>query len=259
MHRSWQKHATQGCAGCTLCYQQKGKYLGCLSTSASGTLSIRICSLILRCQKLLTPHPFCAAGDQALVDAQLRPDEQITSAVEPIQQTTSSQVANQGQVTSGSMTANIDVNIKGPNIPASFLGISHEFVNNSLWYNINLTAWAPIFAVLGPSPIIRIGGSSADALLQVRRSLGGFGGSLQYRLGVITGSSCLQAAHSQNKSHPVDCRVGHWQMNGRLNNRASSSTRPCCWQLCNMLPVCQPLHHQLCFTCTSWWCTADYA
>jgi hypothetical protein len=51
-------------------------------------------------------------------------------------------------------------------VPASFLGISREWTQAVYW-DRNLPAFGNIFDVLGPAPVIRIGGASQEALLKV--------------------------------------------------------------------------------------------
>jgi hypothetical protein len=51
-------------------------------------------------------------------------------------------------------------------VPASFLGISREWTQAVYW-DRNLAAFGNIFDVLGPAPVIRIGGASQEALVQV--------------------------------------------------------------------------------------------
>lgn len=57
-------------------------------------------------------------------------------------------------------------------VPASFLGVSREW-GPQVYYEKNLAAFGDIFEVLGPAPIIRIGGASQESLLRVsERSVG---------------------------------------------------------------------------------------
>lgn len=51
-------------------------------------------------------------------------------------------------------------------VPASFIGVSKEW-GPQVYYDRNLDAFGNIFAELGPSPIIRIGGFSQESLLRV--------------------------------------------------------------------------------------------
>lgn len=58
----------------------------------------------------------------------------------------------------------LDYDTIGRYIPASFIGISREYTNESVFWDRNLDAWGAILDVLGPSPVIRIGGASQEAL-----------------------------------------------------------------------------------------------
>jgi hypothetical protein len=62
------------------------------------------------------------------------------------------------------MSVWVDYDTIGRYIPASFIGISREYTNESVFWDRNLEAWGPILDVLGPSPVIRIGGASQEAL-----------------------------------------------------------------------------------------------
>jgi hypothetical protein len=62
------------------------------------------------------------------------------------------------------LTFGIDQSTLGRFVPGSFIGISREYTNESVYWDRNLEAWGAILNVLGPSPIIRIGGASQEAL-----------------------------------------------------------------------------------------------
>jgi hypothetical protein len=62
------------------------------------------------------------------------------------------------------LTFGIDQTTLGRFVPGSFIGISREYTNESVYWDRNLEAWGAILNVLGPSPIIRIGGASQEAL-----------------------------------------------------------------------------------------------
>lgn len=65
-----------------------------------------------------------------------------------------------------SLTVDIQPDSFTGGVPASFLGISREWTQ-AVWWDKNLPAFGNIFDVLGPAPVIRIGGASQEALLQV--------------------------------------------------------------------------------------------
>ncbi|KAI8466976.1 MAG: hypothetical protein J3K34DRAFT_524129 [Monoraphidium minutum] len=58
----------------------------------------------------------------------------------------------------------VDYDTIGRYIPASFIGISREYTNESVFWDRNLDAWGAILDVLGPSPVVRLGGASQEAL-----------------------------------------------------------------------------------------------
>lgn len=62
------------------------------------------------------------------------------------------------------LSVEIDVGTLGKVIPESFIGISREYTNESVYWDRNLDAWGAILDVLGPSPVIRLGGASQEAL-----------------------------------------------------------------------------------------------
>jgi hypothetical protein len=62
------------------------------------------------------------------------------------------------------MTVWVDQDTIGRFVPPSFIGISREYTNESVYWDRNLPAWGAILDVLGPSPIIRLGGASQEAL-----------------------------------------------------------------------------------------------
>jgi hypothetical protein len=62
------------------------------------------------------------------------------------------------------MTVWVDTDTIGRFVPASFVGISREYTNESVYWDRNLPAWGAILDVLGPSPIVRLGGASQEAL-----------------------------------------------------------------------------------------------
>ncbi|WIA18946.1 hypothetical protein OEZ85_003615 [Tetradesmus obliquus] len=64
-----------------------------------------------------------------------------------------------------SLTVDIQPDSFTGGVPASFLGISREWTQ-AVWWDKNLPAFGNIFDVLGPAPVIRIGGASQEALLQ---------------------------------------------------------------------------------------------
>jgi hypothetical protein len=66
----------------------------------------------------------------------------------------------------GSLTVSVDTAALTTFVPPSFLGISREYGDEVFW-DRNLAAFENIFDVLGPAPVIRIGGASQDALTQV--------------------------------------------------------------------------------------------
>jgi hypothetical protein len=55
----------------------------------------------------------------------------------------------------------------GPLLPFGFLGTSMEWGGVG-FYGRNTRDWAKLLAVLGPNPVIRIGGATQDLLAQVR-------------------------------------------------------------------------------------------
>ena len=61
-------------------------------------------------------------------------------------------------------TVYVDADTLGRFVPQSFIGISREYTNESVYWDRNLDAWGAILDVLGPSPIVRIGGASQEAL-----------------------------------------------------------------------------------------------
>lgn len=63
-------------------------------------------------------------------------------------------------------TAVVDDTAQGTVIPDAFLGTSHEWNRIPDWA-ANLPAFANIFSQMGPSPILRIGGATQDALDKV--------------------------------------------------------------------------------------------
>lgn len=66
----------------------------------------------------------------------------------------------------GALTVSVDTAALTTFVPPSFLGISREYGDEVFW-DRNLAAFENIFDVLGPAPIIRIGGASQDALTAV--------------------------------------------------------------------------------------------
>lgn len=62
------------------------------------------------------------------------------------------------------LTVYVDADTVGRFVPASFIGISREYTNESIYWDRNLPAWGAILDVLGPSPVVRLGGASQEAL-----------------------------------------------------------------------------------------------
>ena len=62
------------------------------------------------------------------------------------------------------MTVYVDSDTLGRFVPDSFIGISREYTNESVYWDRNLDAWGALLDVLGPSPVIRVGGASQEAL-----------------------------------------------------------------------------------------------
>ena len=62
------------------------------------------------------------------------------------------------------MTIYVDQDSIGRFVPASFIGISREYTNESVYWDRNMEAFGAILDVLGPSPIVRLGGASQEAL-----------------------------------------------------------------------------------------------
>ena len=58
----------------------------------------------------------------------------------------------------------IDYDTIGRFVPPSFIGISREYTNESVFWDRNLDAWGAILDVLGPSPDNRIGGATPAGL-----------------------------------------------------------------------------------------------
>ena len=52
-------------------------------------------------------------------------------------------------------------------VPEGFLATSHEWTRLTDYGGENAAAWAEIFKVLGPSPVLRIGGATQDKLIDV--------------------------------------------------------------------------------------------
>ena len=65
------------------------------------------------------------------------------------------------------LNVDIDTMSLGPLIPFGFIGTSMEWGGVG-FYGRNLRDWAKLLAVLGPNPVIRIGGATQDLLAQVR-------------------------------------------------------------------------------------------
>jgi hypothetical protein len=61
-------------------------------------------------------------------------------------------------------TIYVDTETIGRMVPASFIGISREYTNESVYWDRNLEAYGALLDVLGPSPVIRLGGASQEAL-----------------------------------------------------------------------------------------------
>lgn len=80
-------------------------------------------------------------------------------------------------------------------VPASFLGISREW-GPQVFYDKNLEAFGNIFEVLGPSPIIRIGGFSQESLLRVDLPLRQLSTSI---LSCICMCSAIFTVHASSK------------------------------------------------------------
>lgn len=55
----------------------------------------------------------------------------------------------------------------GVKVPDTFLATSHEWKRMGDYGGVNIAAWAEIFKLLGPSPVLRIGGASQDAMTEV--------------------------------------------------------------------------------------------
>jgi hypothetical protein len=66
----------------------------------------------------------------------------------------------------GNFSAVVNPSVKGIRIPDAFLGTSHEWTRIPDW-SLNLPAFTAIFKQMGPSPILRIGGASQDAMMKV--------------------------------------------------------------------------------------------
>lgn len=69
-----------------------------------------------------------------------------------------------GQQKWGNFSATIDPTAQMGRVPDAFLGTSHEWTRITDWGR-NVRAFANIFKTMGPSPILRIGGASQDAML----------------------------------------------------------------------------------------------
>jgi hypothetical protein len=91
-------------------------------------------------------------------------------------------------------------------VPPSFLGLSREYGDEVFW-DRNLEAFENIFDVLGPAPIIRVGGASQDALTQV----GGqqhLAAATFMRTPSMTGTA-MELVHLQHYSRPTSAAVKH--------------------------------------------------
>lgn len=54
----------------------------------------------------------------------------------------------------------------GPRVQRNFLATSHEWRRVADYGGVNIAAWTEIFTMLAPSPLMRIGGASQDALTE---------------------------------------------------------------------------------------------
>jgi len=77
----------------------------------------------------------------------------------------------------GQLTIDIQPDAFIQAVPPSFIGVSREWTP-FVWYDQNLEAFERIFAQLGPSPILRIGGATQEGLTKVWWLLRGAGQGL---------------------------------------------------------------------------------
>jgi hypothetical protein len=87
----------------------------------------------------------------------------------------------------GQLTLDIQPEAFVQAVPPSFVGVSREWTP-FVWYDENLDAFEKVFAQLGPSPILRIGGATQEGLTKVGSSGGYERGGGQVVLPPVTNS-----------------------------------------------------------------------